>query len=82
MLTQYIQCALDRAHYEIIHDEEPYYGEVSGLDGVWATGKNLEECRKHLAEAIEDWLFFSIAKGLPIPPLGEVTIRLPEEVVS
>lgn len=82
MLTKYLQCALDRAHYEIIQDEEPYYGDVPGLDGVWATGKNLEECRKNLAEAIEDWLFFSIARGLSIPPLGEVTIQLPEEVVS
>lgn len=80
MLTEYIQEALDRAHYEMIQDEEPYYGEVPGLDGVWATGKTLEECRRNLAEAIEDWLLFSIAKGLAIPPLGDVTIRLPESI--
>ena len=28
MLLQYIQAALDRAHYEIIEDDEPFYGEV------------------------------------------------------
>ncbi len=60
MLTQYVQQALERAHYEIIEDEEPYYAEVSDLEGVWATGKTLEECRRNLAEAIEDWLLFSI----------------------
>ena len=48
MLIQYIQAALERAKYEIIDDEEPYYGEVPELEGVWATGKTLEECRRNL----------------------------------
>ena len=80
MVLQYIQTALERAHYEIIEDEEPFYGEVPLLAGVWATGKSLEECRRNLAEAIEDWVLFSIAKGLSIPALGEVTIHMPEKV--
>jgi len=41
MLTQYIRNALARAHYEIIQDAEPYYGEVPDLAGVWATGLTL-----------------------------------------
>ena len=82
MLLQYIQTALECAHYEIIEDEEPFYGEVPSLDGVWATGKSLEECRRNLAEAIEDWVLFSIAKGLPIPALGQVAIHLPEKVAA
>ena len=80
MLLQYIQTALEFAHYEIIKDEEPFYGEVPMLAGVWGTGKTLEECRRNLAEAIEDWMLFSIAKGLPIPALGQVAIHLPEKV--
>jgi predicted RNase H-like HicB family nuclease len=80
MLLSYIQAALERARYEIIEDDEPYYGEVPLLKGVWATGATLEECRRRLAEAIEDWLLFSIAQGMPIPPLGEVTIQLPERM--
>ena len=79
MLLQYIQVALESAHYEIIEDEEPFYGEVPPLAGIWATGKTLEECRHNLAEAIEDWVLFSIAKGLPIPALGQVAIHLPEK---
>jgi predicted RNase H-like HicB family nuclease len=67
MLLHYIQAALDRANYELIEDEEPFYGEVPELAGVWATGITLEACRNNLAEAIEDWLLFSVAKGLPIP---------------
>lgn len=80
MLLQYIQSALDRAHYELIEDEQPFYGDVPELEGVWATGPTLEACRNNLAEAIEDWLLFSIAKGLPIPALGEVAIRLPDKL--
>ena len=80
MLLQYIQTALEYAHYEIIKDEEPFYGEVPPLRGVWATGKTLEECRRNLAEAVEDWVLFSIAKGLSVPPLGKVAIQLPEKV--
>jgi predicted RNase H-like HicB family nuclease len=82
MLLRYIQTALEQAHYELLEDEEPFYGEVPELAGVWATGKTLEACRNNLVEAIEDWLLFSIAKGLPIPVLGEVSIRLPEKVAG
>ena len=82
MLLEYIQTALECAHYEIIEDEEPFYGEVPSLAGVWATGESLEECRRYLAQAIEDWVLFSVAKGLPIPALGQVAIRLPEKVAA
>jgi hypothetical protein len=53
-LIQYIQAALENAKYEIIEDEEPYYGEVPELEGVWATGKTLEEFRRNLEEVIDE----------------------------
>ena len=82
MITEYIEAALARATYEIIEDEEPYYGEIPGLQGVWASGKTLEECRRNLAETVEDWVLLSIAKGLPIPTLGEASIRVPKKVTA
>jgi predicted RNase H-like HicB family nuclease len=82
MLLAYIQAALERAHYEIIEDDEPFYGEVPELPGVWATGDTLEACRRHLAAAIEDWLLFSIARSLPIPALGDAEIRLEESALD
>lgn len=82
MITEYIEAALARATYEIIKDEEPYYGEIPGLRGMWASGKTLEECRRNLAETVEDWVLFSIAKGLPIPALGEASIHLPKKVTA
>ncbi|HQY92959.1 MAG: type II toxin-antitoxin system HicB family antitoxin [Caldilinea sp.] len=74
MLTEYIQEALNRASYEIIEDEEPYYGEIVDLPGVWATGSTLENCRRNLVNALEDWLLFSLTQGLSIPPLGDRVI--------
>ena len=64
MFPAHIQAALDRAQYEIIEDEQPYYGEVPQLPGVWATGPTLESCRTNLSSAVEDWLLFSVANVL------------------
>lgn len=71
MLLEYIQEALERARYDLIKNEEPYYGEVPELRGVWATGKSLEECRRNLKEVIEGWIVVRVQKGLPAPPLGK-----------
>ena len=66
MLVEYIQAALDHAHYELIEDEEPYYGEVRELQGVYASGRSLEECRRNLADVLEGWLILSLRKNLPV----------------
>jgi predicted RNase H-like HicB family nuclease len=79
MIMEYIEAARARATYEIIDDEEPYYGEVPDLSGVWATGKTLEECRKNLAEVIDGWIIIRLRRGLPVPKLGDITI---EEIVG
>ena len=64
----------------MINDEEPYYGEISELQGVWATGKTLEECRNKLRDVVEGWILLSVRKGLPIPRLGSCEIKDIEEV--
>jgi len=81
MLVEYIQEALARAQYEIIKDEEPYYGEVPELRGVWATGKTLEECRRRLQEVIEGWIMVRLRKGLSVPPLGGKRVRKVKELM-
>ncbi len=56
MILESIEKALSDARYEVIEDEEPYYGEVPGLPGVYATGRSLEECQENLKEVIEGWI--------------------------
>jgi predicted RNase H-like HicB family nuclease len=75
MITEYINAALERASFEIIDDRERYYGKVPGLEGVWATGETLEECRRNLAEVIDGWLVVRLKRGLPIPPLGKHKVK-------
>jgi predicted RNase H-like HicB family nuclease len=80
MIRNYIDAALRQAHYEIIDDEEPYYGSVPGLQGVWASGKTLEECRDRLADVIEGWVLIRLSRGLTIPQLGDAVITAPLEM--
>jgi len=80
MITEYIEAALARATYEIIQDEEPYYGEIPGLQGVWASGKTLEECRRNLKEVIEGWIIVRLRKGLSVPPINGHRIEDLEEL--
>jgi predicted RNase H-like HicB family nuclease len=80
MLIEYIHAALEKARYEIIEDDEPYYGEVPDLEGVWATGVSLEECRKNLEEVIDEWIVFRLRNRLTLPPVGNHNIEDPGEV--
>ena len=71
MISDYLDAAMKRTHYEMIEDEEPFYGEISECQGVWATGANLEECRQNLLEALEGWLILGLQRGLPIPAIED-----------
>ena len=75
MLTAYIHEAMSRASYKILEDGT-YFGEVPGLQGVWANAETLERCRRELQEVIEGWLILKIRDNDDIPALGRVRIRL------
>ena len=75
MIVEYIQAALNKAHYEAIKDKNPFYGEIPGLRGVWATGKSLEQCRGHLADTLEGWIMVRLKKGLPLPKINGITLK-------
>ncbi|MBP7119685.1 MAG: type II toxin-antitoxin system HicB family antitoxin [Methanolinea sp.] len=75
MIIEYIHAALALAKYEIIDDEEPFYGEIEDLPGVWATGKTLEDCRQNLVEVLDEWIIIHLRRSLPIPRLGDHAIE-------
>ncbi|ADJ26730.1 protein of unknown function UPF0150 [Dehalogenimonas lykanthroporepellens BL-DC-9] len=77
MIREYISAALRRAKYEIIEDEEPYYGEIPELPGVWATGPDLETCRGNLADAADAWILFRLSQGMDLPPIGKTRLKIP-----
>lgn len=59
MLSEFIEKQLKKAKYKILEDRT-YFGEISGIRGVWANTKSLESCRKELREVLEDWLLLKV----------------------
>jgi predicted RNase H-like HicB family nuclease len=78
MLTAYLEAAMRRAHYELLEDEQAFYGEIPHCQGVWARGGTLEECREELRSALEDWLLFRLSRQLPVPAIGEIDLSVRE----
>lgn len=76
MLTEYLSAAMHKAHYELLPDDNLYYGEIAGFDGVYATAETLEDCREELLSVLEDWLLLSIYKNLPIPVVDQLTLEV------
>lgn len=78
MLTEYIQKAMERAHYEIIEDERAFWGEISGFQGVWGKAQTLEKCREELREALEEWIIFRLQNHLELPVVDGINLNLVE----
>ena len=74
MLNDYIQAALNQATYEILPDNEGFYGSLPSCPGVCATGKTLEACRKELIEVLEGWILLRVRLNLPLPTIDNVTL--------
>jgi predicted RNase H-like HicB family nuclease len=82
MLTKYIRAAMARATYEILEDDRTYYGEIPGVQGVWANEPTLDACRQELESVLEDWLLFGLHKALPIPVLDGIDLNQHREQVA
>ncbi|MBI2941019.1 MAG: type II toxin-antitoxin system HicB family antitoxin [Chloroflexi bacterium] len=74
MLTDYIRAAMRHAVYDRL-DDGTYYGEIVGIEGVYANETTLDACRQELQSVLEDWLVFSLANGFPIPPIDGLELR-------
>lgn len=76
MLTDYIQAALRKAKYEILDNNEGFYGEIPGFQGVWSNAPTLEACREELADVLEEWIFFHLADNTPLPKVNGINLRV------
>lgn len=74
MITRYVEQALRRANYRQV--DGLYCATVPGLQGIIATGATLEKCRGQLAEVVEEWVLVRIARRLPVPRIGGVTVAV------
>jgi len=78
MLLEYIQAALHHAKYEMLPDDQSYYGEIPECSGVYANAKTLEDCREELREALEEWVLFRVHRNLPMPAIDGITLTIKE----
>jgi len=80
MFREYLAAAMKRAKYEILSDDGTYYGEIPGFQGALANAPDLEECRNTLEQLLEEWLVFSLSRGLPIPVVDGFDLTTIESV--
>ena len=80
MLMKYIRSAMRKARYEILPDDNTFYGEIPGFEGVYANADSLEACRDELEEVLEEWILFRISRNLPLPVVDGIELRIKEAV--
>ncbi len=79
MLTEYINAAMQLAHYEILEGGEGFFGKIDGFQGVWANSDKLEDCRKELQEVLEEWILIGLKRGSPIPVIEGIDLDVKQE---
>jgi predicted RNase H-like HicB family nuclease len=67
MVSEYVRAALHKARYEILAEDDSYYGEIPGFEGVYANAASLEACREEFREVLEEWILFRVSRNLPLP---------------
>jgi predicted RNase H-like HicB family nuclease len=78
MLTDYIRASMKMAKYEILPDDNTFYGEIPGFDGVYANAETLEACRDELEEVLEDWILFRVSRNLSLPVVNGIVLTIKE----
>ena len=78
MLTEYLRAAMKKARYEILPDDNTFYGEIPGFDGVYANADTLEGCRDELEEVLEEWIFYRISRNLSLPVVDGIELVIKE----
>ena len=66
MLAHYLDIAMEMAKYEILEEDGAYWGEIPGLQGVWARHQTLAGCQPELRETLSDWVALRLRLGLRI----------------
>ena len=78
MLTEYIRAAMRRATYEILEDDQSFWGEIPGFQGIWANAPTLEACRDELEEVLQEWIIFRLSDGLDLPVVDGIDLNFPK----
>ena len=80
MIREYMDAAIAKAEFEILPDDDSWYGEIPGFQGVYSNAETLEECRRVLEEVLEVWLLYRISRQLETPVVDGLDLRIRETV--
>ncbi len=80
MLTKYIEAAMRHAQYEIVEDDNSFYGHISDFSGLWANVPTLEGCREELQSTLEDWTLIGIRQKISFPVVNSIDLLAPAPV--
>jgi len=75
MLTDYLRAAMHRATYKMYPEDGTFWGEIPGLQGVWANRETLEACRDELEEVLEDWILIGVRLGHRLPVVDGIDLN-------
>ncbi len=59
-------------------EDDTWFAEIPGFNGVWANGASVEACRKELIEVLEEWLILKLRDNDPIPTVNGLKIEIRE----
>ena len=76
VLMEYLHAGLSHAQYEILPEDQTFYGEIPECQGVYANAKTLEACRTELGEVLEEWVLFRVSRNLPLPILDGIELAI------
>ena len=66
----YMNEAMRRAQYEQI-EAGGFYAHIPGFEGLWASGKTIEDARAELYDALDGWLTVNYwVSKLDLPDIG------------
>jgi predicted RNase H-like HicB family nuclease len=81
MLIAYLKAAMKKAKYEILQDDNTFYGEIPGFEEMYTNADNLETCRDELEEVLEEWILFKVSRNLPLPQVDRVELKIKESTM-
>ncbi|HKP53326.1 MAG TPA: type II toxin-antitoxin system HicB family antitoxin [Chloroflexia bacterium] len=69
----YINAAMSHAIYKTLGDST-IYGEIPGIQGVYANEPTREACERELASVLDGWLQLRLAWQRPIPTVDGIDL--------
>jgi predicted RNase H-like HicB family nuclease len=74
--------AMRRAEYERMEDGT-FFAHVPGFEGLWASGRAIEDAREELWQALDGWIYTTGYQGKTrLPDLNGTSLNVPPRKIE